>query len=486
MTVRKTNKLLVGALVIVGILVMSGAIPLLEITATTNGVAYYHKGIEGNSEANGGGDLLDSTAYVTSWTGGGASEKIVIQGAVRFPDKGFWGSPLSSSFVRFWYVVKIDGNNPDVKIQGVTGTTWTSAKMDPGSALVTGTSWFAMTKAVLTLTNPCSGKVTVEFWGHHHWLNIVIPAEDDNIFAKDEAYLRSGVGSVKVQNYVVEEGTEAAFFVETAYAHSTRSDIPATDQGWILTVYKTDAFDKAVGNAVFTKILPDNYAGTVKWLVPSGSYSSSPGASNTYIVILRNELIDQADDWLFVVGPGMANQIPGLPKYEIVSGEPPYHPGDQITVRISAEKNPIGYDIKGFWVWVSYETSAGTTTQYVYEKKWYPATITATGTGTADVTWTFPDSGYARLEASTMDSMNLNSGIASMKYTVYGAEGRTQIPFDWWQLAYVIVILIAAIIVYSKAPIPQPFKMIVLLGLIALAFYFAWPLLTTDYSHHAT
>ena len=25
-----------------------------------------------------------------------------------------------------------------------------------------------------------------------------------------------------------------------------------------------------------------------------------------------------------------------------------------------------------------------------------------------------------------------------------------------------------------------------LLGLIALAFYFAWPLLTTDYSHHAT
>jgi hypothetical protein len=82
--------------------------------------------------------------------------------------------------------------------------------------------------------------------------------------------------------------------------------------------------------------------------------------------------------------------------------------------------------------------------------------------------------------------MNLNSGISELKFTVYGAEGRTQIPFDWWQLAYVIVILIAAIIVYYKAPIPQPFKIIVLLGLIALAFYFAWPLLTTDYSHHAT
>ena len=474
MTVRRTNKLLVGAFVIVGILVMSGAIPLLEITATTNGVAYYHKGIEGNSNANGGGDLLDAESYVTSWTGGGASEKIVITGAVRFPDKGFWGSPLYTSFVKCWYVVKIDGNNPDVQINGVTGTTWTSDRIDPGSAEVTGSSWFAMKAATITLTNPCSGKISVEFWGYHRWLDIIIPKSGDDIFAKDEAYLRPGVGSVKVQNDIVEEGKNANFLVETGYSHTSKSTITG-GQGWILNVYNPS------GLSVFEKSVSDNFRGTISWLVPAGSYKSS--WDNVYTVTLRNELLNQDDDWFFTVGPGMSTQVPGLPSFQVIRGAPPYHPGDQITVRMTSTR--VANPIAGFWVWVSYETSVGTTTQYIYEKSWYPATQSGNASY-ADVTFTFPDTGYARLEASAADSMNLNSGISELKFTVYGAEGRTQIPFDWWQLAYVIVILIAAIIVYYKAPIPQPFKLIVLLGLIALAFYFAWPLMTTDYSHHAT
>ena len=94
--------------------------------------------------------------------------------------------------------------------------------------------------------------------------------------------------------------------------------------------------------------------------------------------------------------------------------------------------------------------------------------------------------GYARLEASAADSMNLNSGISELKFTVYGADGRTQIPFDWVQLVIVIAILIFAVILYYKVPIGQPYNLIMLLVLIAVAFYFAWPLMTTDYSSHAT
>jgi hypothetical protein len=145
----------------------------------------------------------------------------------------------------------------------------------------------------------------------------------------------------------------------------------------------------------------------------------------------------------------------------------------------------VANPIAGFWVWVSYETSAGTTTQYIYEKSWYPATQSGSASY-ADVTFTFPDTGYARLEASAADSMNLNSGISELKFTVYGADGRTQIPFDWVQLVIVIAILIFAVILYYKVPIGQPYNLIMLLVLIAVAFYFAWPLMTTDYSSHAT
>jgi hypothetical protein len=467
---RRRN-LVIVALIIVGVLIASGVLPILEITVNTNGVAYYNKGMEGNSNANGGGDLLDSTSYVTSWTGGGASEKIVIQAKVRFPDKGFWGSPLSSSFVRYWYVVKIDGNNPNVKINGVTGTTWTSAKMDPGSASVTGSSWFAMNTAILTLTNPCSGKVSVEFWGHHHWLNLLIPAEDDNIFATDQAYLRSGVGSVKVQNDVVEEGTDASFFVETGYAHSNKAGVPSTDQGWILNIYNP------IGTSVFTKTIGDNFAGTVKWAVPQGSYSAQ--STNIFRVVLRNELINQDDDWFFTVGPGMLTQIPNKPTFELVKGDEPFQVGEQVTIRISANKTYN--DITGFWVWLSYETSAGTTTHYVYEKAWFPATKSAGTMYFADVTFIFPDSGYARLEASTADTRNLNSGMSELKFTVQGLQppGTVFTPTDYSMLIVGVFIILLAVILYMKAPIPKPYNLVLALALVALAIYLMYPTLQT-------
>ena len=84
---RKQTGLILLAVVVVGALVASGALPLLQVSVSTDGVGYYHKGIEGNSNKNGGGDLLDSTAYVTSWTGGGNSEKIVITVRLDSPTK---------------------------------------------------------------------------------------------------------------------------------------------------------------------------------------------------------------------------------------------------------------------------------------------------------------------------------------------------------------------------------------------------------------
>jgi len=317
---------------------------------------------------------------------------------------------------------------------------------------------------ILTLTNPCSGKVTVALWGHVNDLNPW--SSDDGVLAVDEAYLKSGIGSVKVQNDVVEEGTNVHILVTTDCSHSDKSGVPVTDEGWYLRIYNP------AGARVFDRTVGDDFDGTIDWLVPAGSYS--PTSSNIFKVVLRNELINQDDDYLFTVGPGMLVQIPNQPSFDVLSASGPYHPGDQITIRLSATKtyNPI----TGFWVWVSYETSAGTTTSYVYNEKWYAAS----SEGIADVSFTFPDAGNVRLEASTVDTKNLNSGIAEMKWTVYADEEEPDLVsenIDWTTIAIVLILLVVAVFVYWKFPIAKPYKIIVSIGLVIAAVYFAWPLI---------
>lgn len=449
---------------------------------TTAGVGYKSHSLEGNSFALGARELLDSEAYVTSWNGGN-SEKLSLQGQVRFySDSSVYGS-LGHGLVQYWYQVAVSGANERVKINGQDTANWQSVKKPAPSAINTGSSWFSMESVVVQITGTVEGKVSAIFWGTHYWYEagfggIPIKKWADTPFATDEAYLRSGIGSVKCQEDVVEEGQTAHFYVETNYAHSANPIVPSTDQGWVLTVYSPS------GANVFSKSLTDGMKGTVGWLVPSGSYSST--GTNQYRVVLHNELVNQDDDWFFTVGPGQSTQVPGLPSFEMTIGTPPFKPGDQITVKISAiqTNNPI----KGFWVWVSYETSAGTTTEYLIKDKWYSASVSGT-TATATVSWTFPDAGNCRLEASAADSLNLNSGISEMKWTVQGTTGpdNTFTPtFDWAQLVYVLAALVGAVLIWFKAPIPREFKLILVVALIAVAFYFAWPLMTTDYSSHAT
>jgi hypothetical protein len=459
MKVKKS--MMVLAVIVVGVLVATGAVPLLSLMneVSTNGVGYYERGIRGGSNANGGGDLLDTTAYVTSWSGGGNSEKLVIQG--HFYASGAFDPEMP----RYWYKVTLSVDSSDVKINGVTGKVWTSTEYNTQD-FATG-QWYPMQAVTLTLTNPASGSVHVEMFGHIHYYN-PLPQSTNPLLAEDWGNLRSGVGSVKVQEDVVEEGTDAHFYVETAFSHSQLPGANPSDAGWFLQVFNP------TGTKVWEKNVADEFSGTISWPVPAGSYSAS--SSNIYKIVLRNELINQDDDWLFTVGPGMLAQIPNKPSFKLIVGEEPFSKGDSLTVRISADKtyNPI----MGFWVWVSYETSASTTTEYLYEKAWFPATQ-KTGGGYADVTFAWPDSGNARLEASTADNLNLNSGMTDMKFTIYGGEDTNvePPPEDYSMLILGAFLLIVGLILYWKAPIPKPWNMVGALACVAAAVYLMYPFL---------
>jgi len=455
----KRNVLILGLLV-VGILLFSGGLPFLStlMELPTDGVGYYHRGVRGGSNANGGGDLLDSTAYVTSWTGGGNSEKIAIQGHF-YASGGF-----DPEMPRYWYVVTLDVDNSEVKVNGVQTKEWKSVEFNTPD-FSTG-EWIPMQAVTLTLTNPASGSVHVQLYGHIHYYN-PLPQSTNPVLAEDWGNLRSGVGSVKVQNDVVEEGTDAQFYVETGFSHSQLPNANPSDAGWFLSIFNP------TGTEVKKINVQDDFSGTIKWNVPVGSYSSS--SSNIFKVVLRNELLNQDDDWLFTVGVGMMDQIPGKPSFKVIVGDEPFEKGELITVRISADKkvNPI----MGFWVWVSYETSVGTTTDYVYEKAWFPATPESGG-AYADVSFAWPDSGYARLEASASDSMNLNSGMSEMKFTIYGGSGTGEPPpTDYSMLILGAFLLLVGVILYFKSPVPKPYNLIVVLGLVAFAIYLMYPTL---------
>lgn len=454
--ILKKKWILIGVAIVAVAILLTGGLPLLSITANTSGVGYYFRGVRGGSNENGGGDLLDVNAYVTSWTGGGQSEKIMVQGHY-YCSGGF--DPM---FERYWYKATFSVDNQKILVNGVKTTTYTTQKW--GNPPTTTGQWLPMEAITLTVTEPCSGTVNVELYGHIHYMD-PLPKEKDALLAVDEAYLKSGVGRVQVTDDVVEEGTDASFYVETGYSHSERPEVGPSDEGWFLNIYNP------TGTSVWQKTVADNFAGTVKWPVPDGAYS--PTSTNVYRIILRNVLLDQDDDWFFTVGQGMKNQTPEKPEFQLIDGEAPFVKGESITIRMTADQtvNPIG----GWWVWVSYETSAGATTEYLINEKWYAALKDSSGSFFADVTFTFPDAGNARLEASTVDSLNLNSGIAECTFDVQGFDGGGGPPpvsNSWIWVIMGVLVLVGAVLAFKM--VPKPYGYFVVLLLVALAIYLIW------------
>ena len=427
------------AVVVIAVVFISGFSLLGEITAETNGKSYDYRGVIGNSllckvgDHYGHIDLLDASTYVTSWSGGGQSEKIVIQ--------GWWITEhlLGPSFQDYWYKVTLTVGNPSgIQINGQTGTTWESEhyKATGGDSFDV---WYPLKSIVLTITNPCSGMIHVDLWAHVDDLN---PWSSDNgIIASDEAYLKDGIGKITVPTDVVEEGHQATITVTTGYSHTDSPGYQASDQGWYLSIFSPN------GASVYQTTIGDNVDGYhIYYTVPTGSYSAT--GTNTYKVVLRNELINQDQAVFFVIGPGMTNKIPNKPEFKLISGNQPFVKGEQVTIQLSATKNPLGTDPTGFRVWVAYQTTAGSTTYYI--TGWENKFVTANGNGqiwTAEITFVVPESGSVLVSGSTVDSQNLNSGLSTYHMDVQNQAPNTNKPggINWGSLFIGIIAMLAGI-----------------------------------------
>lgn len=446
---KRVILVVIAAVIIIG-LVLGGFSLLGAVYADTNGVGIQWRDIRGGSNVNGGGDLLDTTTYVTGWTGTSTSEKIVIQGHFRGT------GTFEPAFERYWYEVELVSDNPTIQINGATGTTWKSPTFTVPD--FRNGQWYPMQIAVLILTNPCQGKIHIELWGHINDLNPW--SSDDGLLASDEAYLKSGIGRMFLAASSYEEGMTATINVETGYAHSVVPGTSPSDQGWFVNIYDPS------GAQTWQTTVSDNFNGQVKWPIPTGSWKSD--WNNRFLVVLRNELIDQDQRAIVVIEAGATLKQPNQPTATLVKGEEPFTKGEIITVRLSAEQNPIGYPIAGFTVSVVTTSSAGAVTDYIMKDVWYAAVRGEGSIYYTDVTFAFPEAGFAELWGSTVDTHNYASGDAMLKFTIAGMGNDQDQPKEFNILLVVAIVAIAAALIVAVVLIKRLFPWGLVIGIILL------------------
>lgn len=468
----KSIPVIVLAIVIVVGLALGGFRLLGEVIVadtTTHAYDSHHTyGAQGTAY-----EVLDSVGYVTCWVGRGASEKIVAQGT-------FESGSIGSGVERYWWVVTVEGTG-DVIINydwnsktGKTDATktWTSEKVEASAGHPN--IKYPTRALVLTLGGPCSGKITMDLWAHHYW-NYGLSDGDDKI-QSDQAYLKSGIGKITAPSEVVEEEENAVFTIETAYSHSVNPDnsLPESDSGWYLRVV-----DPA-GMEAWKTTVPDNFGpGPIVWKVPVGMYSTA--WNNTFTVQLRNELVNQDQARMFVIGAGMRAQIPNKPSFDIIAGGAPFKQGDEITIRISSVMNPIGNAITSFTVSFASTSSTGQIYEYIFQNAIYPAQrdqSSSADTYFTDVQITFPEQGYAKLWASAVDAKMLNSGDSMTAFSVagMGPPGDDENP----PLDVMVIVAVALIILAVLAAMfllifrPIPFALVIGVGLLVSAVVGVW------------
>ena len=204
-------------------------------------------------------------------------------------------------------------------------------------------NWYPTKVLILVLEGPTTGKVTVELWCHHYW-SYGISAGDDMI-SRDgtvpEGRRRQRHPAIPE---VVEEGANAYFTVKTGYSQHGQDRIGFELHGGLDTQGVGPRRRGGV-EAVRQRQLRarEDSLARARGHVPRAW-------NNTFVVQLRNELINQDEQTLFVIGAGMLAMIAEKPTFELIDEADEYVAGDLLEIRVSAELNPIGFPITGFIV----------------------------------------------------------------------------------------------------------------------------------------
>ncbi len=346
-------------------------------------------------------ELLDDDKYVSAWKAGGASEKIAIS-------YDFWpGCPSDGDkWINIYLDPNADWSDPmysSTPSHDSNTITWLSST-DEDADVTDGDnpgkgSYGRNPTFIVQLEGPMSGMyMRVEanvragstYGTKHHTLTI-----------HDEAYIKDGSGSVRVQpssdgDDTFEEGETVTINVETGASNQTALD--TVDKGWCLRLYQPNGDQYTEGD--WPRMLDDFSHQYVEWTVPVDIWNSDWGV-NRWEVELSNLLLPQSEDDFLTV-----DEAENMPVMDDISVGTPYaEVGESITVSMSAIPNErTGFEIREFYVDVYYgmPNSKG---DYIMEGATYPAD------SNGDRTFSFVASkdGHVTIEARAVDISNRTS-----------------------------------------------------------------------------
>lgn len=477
---KLTTIAVVGLLVIGFALALVGGITPLDINsgvADVVGKGLHVNGVLGGSVAmqSPAGDLLDSIDYVTSFTPGGTSEKIVI--TPSFLNYGFpWGDgPMYVHMDNYWIVLSFSKAvivNYYGKISDKV-TSFETNHLDIPAFIPTGKEWLTMPSIIIKLTGPVTGVIHVDLWVHHRWnggFGGLQKLSADDIVASDEARLMSGIGAVSVPSYT-ETGKDLVLTVTAEYSHSDTNggDGPG---GWTLQLFNN------VGIQVKSWDIADHVSGyVVKYKIPDDAFSSVVGTNNNWLVEMWNNLFRTDVKYTVIIKQGTAGMIPPAPSIEPSAdlGKPPYPAGKSLQWLVIGEKNPKGLPLAGFRVSVQYSNTNDQMGAFVMQNQWFDAVPSADNKSWyCDVAFTADQQGYYVITAQSVDSQNNPSVFGKLKIEAgpphiddnKNGGPSSQLLGIALIVVGVVVIILAGLTFYYA---PKPWAFIIGLILIAAA-----------------
>jgi hypothetical protein len=292
-------------------------------------------------------EVYDAAVYVSGFRSDGFSEKAVASPrAARFETSCI--NP-GLAVVRHWFK-SASGAYPEENT-----VTPTDLRDEAGNPIATpGPAWILLREdakgigsgfgcqdnvlfgaSLVQVRGNFIGILRAEFWvdwraafhgGHYH------------LMAIDEAAVVPGWGTLAIENAgsLVQVGDELGIRYDVGAACSVKADggTRLGGCGWILSLRNRDSGAAPEG---WEDVTPADFAqGTVRLPVRPSWFQL--GAHNEYEVKLFNQL--NVQDVRIFVTIDDADLAPGAPRIQVSPG-PPYRQGDELTLTVSADPNPI-------------------------------------------------------------------------------------------------------------------------------------------------
>ncbi len=409
------------AIAIVVLMVATGFKPLsvLGSTADPVGKSFKVHGAMGGAVSVGApaGDLFDSVDYVTSFTGGEESEKIVISPSVLNYGFPYGDGPVASRIYNCWIVLTFS-KSVSVDYYGEIATGVTSFKTNPIDVpdvlIIGGKVWFTIPSIIIKLVGPVTAVMHADMYVHQSWkggIGGIQKLYADSIVASDEATLKSGLGTVSVPSYT-ETGKDMILKVTAEYSHSDTGGGEGPG-GWTLQLFDTS------GKQVKSWDIPDHVSGyTVTYRVPDDAFSTVVGSTNNWLVELWNNLFRTHAEYTVVIKAGTALLMPPPPKIEASAelGKPPYPAGTPLSWVITGAANKIGYPLAGFRISVQYSNVNNQLGSFVLQDQWFEAQPNADNKSwSCYVDWTALQLGYYVISAQSVDNQNNPSVFGKLR-----------------------------------------------------------------------